>query len=230
MRIEERKEKEDGERTRRRSKTQEGEKRRREKKRKSRHVSIGTSPRRFVFVASCSSLRVTHLSQEPGDQVSKHDRLVRLWIIIRSRYTCQVPQIRLPFVQSRHHTTGIKEEDGWPSFNQPPSIEILYALRRHGSQCCAHLWRLGFRSFDLHRGRLVRQRTNQSVPLLVLCDSDWCLCLDDSVDCFGVTSIQCQKTISPRCSANETGNVTHYRRLRLPRGSCECGDGTSTLD
>ena len=74
---------------------------------------------------------MTHLSKEPGDDIAKDDRLVRLVVVGRGGDPCEVPEISLPFVEARVLAAGVEEEDVGSALDEPAAVEDLHPGSAH---------------------------------------------------------------------------------------------------
>ena len=94
------------------------------------------------------------LAEEPCDDVSKNDTLVRFVIAGGCWNPCQVPEIAFPFVQAMILATGIEEKNVGIAVDKPAAVEALDALHTHrfegasdvgvGWLLCFHLHGSGF--------------------------------------------------------------------------------------
>lgn len=66
---------------------------------------------------------MTHLPQEPSDDVAEDNRLIGLMVVGRSWDASEVPKVTLPFVQPGVLATGVEQDDLGGAFDQPSPIE-----------------------------------------------------------------------------------------------------------
>lgn len=94
----------------------------------------------------------------------------------------QVPQITLPLVKAVILTAGVEEEDVGITVDQPATVKALDALDAHrveGGSDVGIGWLL---RLHFHGSGLVREGTDEGIPVAKLGDGDGDLGLDDGVD------------------------------------------------
>jgi hypothetical protein len=123
-----------------------------------------------------------YLAKEPGDDVAKHDRFVRFVVIRWAWDARQTPQIAFPLVQARILAARVEQQHPWCTLDQPSSVQALDALIPHPLQRRRQMWICWLLLFDLHRSRLVAERSDEAVSIAILSDRDRHLGLDDRVD------------------------------------------------
>lgn len=83
-------------------------------------------------IKTLAEKRGTHLAEEPGDDVAKDDGLVGFVVVGRGGDASEIPEITLPFVETGVLTACVEEENVRGTFDEPSSIESLYAHTSHG--------------------------------------------------------------------------------------------------
>ncbi len=138
----------------------------------------------FVKVGNdgCGELARDIFAEEPRDEVAKHDSLVRLVVVGWARDASEIPQVALPFVKAVVLAAGIEQQDSGCALDQPSSVQRLDALGAHALEGGDHVRVRRFLLLNLHRRRLVRQWTDETVPVAVFADRDGDFCFDDCVD------------------------------------------------
>lgn len=125
---------------------------------------------------------MTHLAEEPGYDVAKDDRLVRLVVVGGSGDACEVPEVALPLIKTGVLAAGVEEEDVGGALNEPAAVEDLYACLAHIVKGGGKMGVLGLLGLDLHGRSLVGERADEGVTVAILLDGDGDFGLDDSVD------------------------------------------------
>ena len=124
----------------------------------------------------------TYFAQEPRNNISKHNRLVRFVIIWRSWDSSEVPEIALPFVKTGVLAAGIEEQDVGCAFYEPSTVKTLDASGTHRLERPGEVGILWLLRFNLHRGGFVAERADEAIAVAILGDGDGDLRLDDGID------------------------------------------------
>ena len=74
----------------------------------------------------------SHLAQEPSNEISKDDGLVRLMIIWSGGNAGKVPEVTLPLVETGILAARVEEEDVGVALDEPATVEDLDACGAHG--------------------------------------------------------------------------------------------------
>lgn len=117
------------------------------------------------------------LAQEPCDEVSEHDSLVRLVVVGGRWNSSEIPEIPLPFVEFVILAAGVKEEHSRCTLDEPAAVESLDAPFSHCGQSFDHVRVGGLVGLYLHGGRFVGEWSDKTVSIAILFHGDWDLCL-----------------------------------------------------
>lgn len=76
----------------------------------------------------------THLSEEPGGEITEQDGFVRLLVVGRGWDCGEVPEVRLPLVEAVSDAARVEKEDLRCALNEPSAVHELDASFAHGGE------------------------------------------------------------------------------------------------
>ena len=156
---------------------------------------------------------VTHLSEEPGDNVTEDNRLVGFMIVWRGGDACEVPEVCLPLVETRVLAAGVEEKDVGSTLYEPAAIKHLDTGCAHAVEGSGEV-RVGrFLGLDLHWRGLVGERADECVAIAIFGDGDGDFGLDDGVDTANLVG-DLPSALEEEGIANVALNLRHGSRLR----------------